>query len=343
MKKKIAVMFGGRSSEHEVSCASATSVIQALDPARYEVVMIGVTKDTGEFKLYEGPLEGLVSGAWKEASKHLAMDDIPALCDFVLPIMHGPNAEDGTIQGLLELLNVPYGGCGVVGCATAMDKIVAKEIFAAAGLPQTPYIAFSSSRAGDPALYEEIDRKLRYPVFIKPANMGSSVGITKVYRREDLPAAIALAAHYDGRLLAEQGVNKARELENAIMGNEELFSGAVGEIKPAADFYDYDAKYNNEASLLLIPAPISDAETAAIQDMAKRAYAALGCCGYSRVDFLMDGDSGEIFLNEINAIPGFTKISMFPKLCMATGMSYEEVVDRIIELGYERYTAKTDR
>ena len=343
MKKTIAVMFGGRSSEHEVSCVSATSVIRALDPEKYDVVMIGVTKDTGEFKRYDGPVEGLASGAWVSESDHLPMDDIPKICDFVLPIMHGPNAADGTIQGHLELLNIPYGGCGVVGCATAMDKIVAKEIFANAGLKQAPYVAFTSSRAADPALLNEIEASLNYPIFVKPANMGSSVGISKVTDRAGLSEAIRIASRYDERLVAEQGVNKARELENAVMGNEELFSGAVGEIIPAEDFYTYDAKYNNEASILKIPAPISAEETARIQAMAKKAYTALGCCGFSRVDFLMDGDTGEIYINEINAIPGFTNISMFPKLCMAAGMTYEEVVDRIIELGYERYTAKTNR
>ena len=342
MKKKIAVMFGGKSSEHEVSRVSATSVIKALDPEKYEVVKIGITKE-GEFTLYEGPVENLPDGSWEKTARHIHMDDIKDLADFALPIMHGPNAEDGTIQGLLELLNMPYGGTGVVGAATAMDKIVAKEIFADAGLPQIPYVAFTKSRVEDPALIEEISAKLKFPVFVKPANMGSSVGISKVYKKEDLKAAIDLAAKYDERLVVEQGVSKARELETGIIGNDELFTAAVGEIKPGADFYDYAAKYTDGASGLIIPAPITKEQKEKIQSMARTAYRALGCLGYSRVDFLMDGDTEEIYINEINAIPGFTSLSMFPSLCMEEGMTYSEIIDKIIELGYERYNAKNNR
>ncbi len=341
-EKRIAVVFGGNSSEHEVSRVSAASVIKALDRKKYDIVTVGVTKK-GEWKLYEGPVEAIPTGEWEKTAKPLPLEDLKTIADFILPIMHGPNAEDGTVQGMLELLNVPYGGCGVIGCAAAMDKIVAKDIFANHGLPQVPYVAFTSARLGDPALIDEICGKLRFPLFVKPANMGSSVGITKVSRKEDLKAAIDEAAKYDYRLVVEQGVLNARELETGIVGNDELFTASVGEIRPGAEFYDYEAKYTDNASELIIPAPISPEEKAAIQSMARTAYKALGCCGYARVDFLMDGSTHEIVINEINAIPGFTSLSMFPMLCADAGMSYPETLDRIIELGYERYNAKNNR
>ncbi len=224
-----------------------------------------------------------------------------------------------------------------------MDKIIAKDIFANHGLPQTPYVAFTGPRAKDPAVIEEIDAKLEYPVFIKPANMGSSVGITKVFHKEDLRAAIDEALRFDDRIVAEQGVKNARELETGIVGNDELFTASVGEIRPGAEFYDYEAKYTDNASELIIPAPISAEQKAEIQAIARIAYKALGCFGYARVDFLMDGMSGKIVINEINAIPGFTSLSMFPMLCADAGLPYSSALDRIIELGYERYNAKNNR
>jgi D-alanine-D-alanine ligase len=341
-KKRIAVVFGGKSSEHEVSRVSATSVIKALDRNKYDIVTVGVTKQ-GDWKLYEGPADLIASGEWEKTAQPLPFEKLKEIADFVLPIMHGPNAEDGTVQGLLELLNVPYGGCGVTGCAAAMDKIIAKDIFANHGLPQTPYVAFTGPRAKDPAVIEEIDAKLEYPVFIKPANMGSSVGITKVFHKEDLRAAIDEALRFDDRIVAEQGVKNARELETGIVGNDELFTASVGEIRPGAEFYDYEAKYTDNASELIIPAPISAEQKAEIQAMARIAYKALGCFGYARVDFLMDGMSGKIVINEINAIPGFTSLSMFPMLCADAGLPYSSALDRIIELGYERYNAKNNR
>lgn len=354
-KKRIGVFFGGKSGEHEVSRVSATTVIKNLDREKYSIVTIGITKQ-GEWLLYEGPLEDIASGAWEEkarrdlaaAPEHFAFSvmggtglKLTDIIDFALPIMHGPNGEDGTIQGVFELLNIPYGGAGVVGCAVTMDKIVAKEVFADAGLKQSEFVAVNSKDIC-PELLDSIEEKLCYPMFVKPANMGSSVGITKVESKSALDDALRFAAKYDSRIVVENGVN-ARELEIAVMGNEELSFGAIGEIVPGAEFYDYDAKYNDENSKLYIPAPITDAQAEQIKDMAARAYKAAACQGFSRVDFLMDKESGEIYINEINAIPGFTSISMFPMLMMETGLTLPQIVDRIIELGYERYSLKNNR
>ncbi len=356
-KIRLGILFGGKSSEHEVSLLSATSVINAADRSKYDLVLIGITKNN-RWLLYEGPVEKIKDGSWEAvAVSDLERDPghfsfaliggsgrtLRDLADFILPVIHGPNCEDGTVQGLLKLADIPFGGCGVVGSATAMDKIVAKEIFESAGLRQTPYVAFYKSEdVGE--VEKRINESLRYPVFVKPANMGSSVGISKVASPAGLRAAIELAAKYDTRLVAEQGVN-AREIETGIMGNDELFHAAVGEIKPAAeaDFYDYDAKYFNDHSVMCIPAEISEEKAAEISEMAGRAYKALGCCGFARVDFLMDRDTEEVFINEINTLPGFTHASMFPGLCMNKGLSYPQIIDRIVELGYERYNAENNR
>ncbi len=354
-KTRIAVLFGGKSGEHEVSRVSATSVIKAIDKEKYDIITIGITKD-GEWLLYEGPIEDIAPGAWEaKARKDLADDpahfavallgtggkSLKDICDFVFPVLHGPNGEDGTVQGLLKLISIPFAGSGVVGTATTMDKIVAKEIFADAGLKQAPYVALTADQIG-PEIKARIDKELKYPLFIKPANMGSSVGITRIESPDQLIPALKFAAKYDFRIVAEQGID-ARELETAVMGNEELLSSAVGEIVPDAVFYDYDAKYNNSQSKTLVPANITKAQADEIRESAKTAYKACGCCGFARVDFLMDKSTGDIYINEINAIPGFTSISMFPMLFMATGLTYTQIVEKIIQYGYERYNTENQR
>ena len=351
-KTKIAVLFGGKSGEHDISCISATSVIKAIDKDKYDIMTIGITKE-GEWLLYEGPLEGLQSGAWEEAARKSLAEDpehfrltllgtggrsLKDVCDFVFPVLHGPNGEDGTVQGLLELMDVPYAGSGVLGCAATMDKIVAKKIFEAAGLKQTPYVALNSSQIG-PETEAKINAQLKYPLFVKPANMGSSVGINKVSSPEGLIDALKVAAAYDTRIVVEQGVN-CRELECAVMGNQDPVAAVVGEVVPHADFYDYDAKYKDSESKTIVPADISPEKAEEIRSSAVKAFTACACFGFSRVDFLMDKDSQEIYINEINAIPGFTNISMFPMLFMAAGLTYTEIVEKIIELGYERYNAE---
>ena len=324
-KIRLGVIYGGKSGEHEVSIMSADSVINAIDTEKYDITRIFISKE----------------GWWTIAGQPLNPWDLRSYIDFALPILHGPNGEDGTVQGLLKLAGMPYGGCDVLGCAVTMDKIVAKKVFAAEGLRQAPYIAFTDA---DPVedVIEKACSELRFPMFVKPSNMGSSVGITKAHDREELKDAIALAAKYDSRLLIEQGID-AREIESAVMGNNVLVCGEVGEIVPGAEFYDYNDKYFDGNSQLLIPAPITEAQKNEVLDMARRAYKACGCSGFSRVDFLMDKATGEIYINEINAIPGFTKISMFPRLMMAAGMKYPEIIDRIVELGYERHHAEDHR
>jgi len=325
-KIRVAVLMGGKSGEHEVSLVSAASVMDAMDKSKYDIIPIKISKD----------------GIWERDGKFFNPWELQAIADFVLPIMHGPNGEDGTVQGLLELLNIPYGGSGVVGCACTMDKIIAKEVFASAGLRQTPYVAFTKSEIDD-KLLKRIDRELKYPIFVKPANMGSSVGITKVEDFGGLKAAIELAAHYDDRFVAEQGVN-CRELEVAVLGNDDLVIGAIGEIAAKDGFYDYDEKYSESStSGLICPAVLTKEQEDEIRAMAAVAYKAAACCGFSRVDMMMDKDSGEIYINEINSIPGFTKISMYPRLMIQAGYTYPEIIDRIIELGYERYNAKNNR
>ncbi len=324
-KIRLGVIYGGKSGEHEVSIMSADSVIAAVDPEKYEVVRIFISKE----------------GWWTIAGQPLNPWDLRSYIDFALPILHGPNGEDGTVQGLLKLAGIPYGGCNVLGCSVTMDKIVAKKVFACEGLKQAPYIAFTDADDME-AVIDEACSRLQFPMFVKPSNMGSSVGITKAHDREELTRAIDLAKQYDSRLLIEQGIN-AREIESAVMGNTVLCCGRVGEIIPGAEFYDYDDKYFSGASQLLIPAPIREEQEQAVKEMARKAYLACGCSGFARVDFLMDKDTEEIYINEINAIPGFTKTSMFPMLMMAAGMPYAEIIDRIVELGYERYHAENHR
>ncbi len=336
-KTRIAVIYGSKSGEHEVSVASASNVIEALDKERYEVIRVFISKELEWFLDPNGDRSLLAP----YNPMKLRID-----ADFVLPVLHGPNGEDGTVQGLLELLNVPYGGCGVLGCAAAMDKILSKQVFENAGLAQTPYVALCTEDLEDPARkaekYRQIKSNLKLPFFVKPANMGSSVGISKVRNIEELDEALDIAAHYDGRLLVEQGVD-CRELETAVMGNDELELAGVGEIIAGDDFYSYDDKYINGVSSICIPADISEEQTLKIKSMAETAYRALGCCGFARCDFMLDKSSGEILINEINAIPGFTDISMFPKLFMYSGYSYGGIIEKIIELGYERYNAKNHR
>ncbi len=336
-KKRIAVLYGSKSGEHEVSLVSASNVIDAMDREKYEIIRVFISK---EIEWFLDP-----SGDQSQLFPYNPMD-LKKDADFVLPILHGPNGEDGTVQGLLELLNVPYGGCGVIGCAAAMDKIVAKDIFANVGLAQTPYVALSTADLNDASRkagkLRQIKEMLKLPYFVKPANMGSSVGITKVDAFDDLDEALDIAAHYDSRIVVEQGVN-CKELETAVMGNDELEVSDVGEILTGDDFYTYDDKYVNGVSQTRIPADVPAEIREKIREMAKIAYASLGCCGFARCDFMLDKDTGNILINEINAIPGFTNISMFPKLFMDKGYTYSGIIEKIIELGYERYNAKNHR
>jgi D-alanine-D-alanine ligase len=261
--------------------------------------------------------------------------------DVVFPVLHGTYGEDGTVQGLLELANVPYVGCGVVASAAAMDKAIAKDILTAHGLPLLPYVVVKRKawQRVPERVIAKVESKLSYPVFVKPANMGSSVGVSKAHERSELSPALDLAARYDRKVLVEQGI-EAREIEVSVLGNDDPIASIPGEVVPSREFYDYQAKYVDDDSELLIPAPLEDETTQQVRQMALSAYKALDCAGMARADFFVDKVSGEVWINELNTIPGFTQISMYPKLWQATGISYPALIGRLIELAVERFEDK---
>ena len=343
---RIGIIFGGRSGEHDVSLMSAVSVIKAIDPAKFKLVYIGITRH-GEWKKYEGNPDDIESGEWEKKALPFAIGSLKSEVDFAFPVLHGPYGEDGTIQGLFEMLDVPYAGCGVLASALAMDKAVAKEIFSFNGLPVCKYMMVTGeelAEAGGAAI-DKIEEYFsgKYPLFIKPANMGSSVGISKVKSRGGVSAALAAAAKFDRRILVEEGV-EARELETGILGNATADAAVVGEILPSREFYDYHSKYlDGGKSEIKVPADISRELSEQIREIAVKAYKALDCAGFARVDFLVDKHTEEIYLSELNTIPGFTKYSMFPLLWQAAGVTYAGLIERIVELGYERYHAKNNR
>ena len=342
--RKIGVLFGGKSGEHEVSLLSATSVIEALDREKYDVVMIGITK-SGQWKLYEGDVHNLADGSWEKTAADIEVSDLKKLADFALPVLHGPYGEDGTIQGLFEMLDVPYAGCGVLSSALCMDKVSAKKIFERMGLPTARYKLVYAEDVKDDleSVVKEVEAELPYTLFVKPSNMGSSVGISKVRNTEELRAALALAGKYDRRIIIEEGIN-CREVETGVIGNHKPEVAAVGEIVAKLDFYDYTAKYTDNAGTeLSIPAKLPASTYEEIRTLAKKAYMALDCSGFARIDFFVDKDTGQVYINEINTIPGFTKYSMFPLMWKEAGVSFRELVERIVDLGYERYYAKNNR
>ena len=361
-KLRVGVLFGGRSGEHEVSLRSARSILQAIDRKKYDVVELGITKE-GRWLQSDAAQKLLAGGALSAAKKSaetgvaLAAAEPGARTglDVVFPVLHGTFGEDGTIQGLFELADVAYVGSGVLGSAAGMDKDAMKRLFMAAGLPITPHVSMLRSewRADPKRATKAIEKTLKYPLFVKPANLGSSVGISKVHNRAKLAAAMDLAASFDRKIVIEQGVGgpgvKPRELEVAVLGNDAPEASVVGEIVPAKEFYDYEAKYElsgPDESVSLIPAKLTKAEEKKIRVMAIAAFRACDCAGLARVDFLMapaaKGKPSEIVLNEINTMPGFTSISMYPKLWAATGLPYAKLIDRLIELGLERHREKLE-
>jgi D-alanine-D-alanine ligase len=399
-KLRVGILFGGRSGEHEVSLLSAASILNAIDRTKYDVVPIGITKQ-GQW-VTSSEAQHLLAGDTKPApvllkthesksksksetkSTQLSASDLAlqneALAqqngplaqslDVIFPVLHGTFGEDGTIQGLFELADIAYVGSGVLGSATGMDKSAMKQLFAAAGLPQTPHVNLLRSEwKSDPKRCTKlIEKNLTYPVFVKPANLGSSVGISKVHDRSELAPAIDVAASYDRKLIIEQGVGgpgaKPRELEVAVLGNDSPEASVAGEIIPGAEFYDYNAKYHSAASIPIIPARLSESESKQIRKMAIAAFRACDCAGLARVDFLMEpavdakknkvgakknkvnakknkkAKPARIYLNEINTMPGFTSISMYPKLWEATGIPYKQLIDRLITLAAERHREK---
>lgn len=353
MQKKVLVLFGGVSSEHDVSLNSACSVIKNIPADKYEIIPMGITKD-GRCYIYNGSPDMLPEGKWLEDKENLepavistdrAHHGIIRLTngaeiekiDVVFPVLHGKNGEDGTMQGLLEIAGLPYVGCGTAASAACMDKAVTNAMADFYGIPQAKWVAFDKhAYSGDKtALLANAAEKLGFPIFVKPANAGSSVGISKAKNLEELEAACEKAFEHDKKLVLEEGVI-GMEVEVAVMGNEEPVASVVGEVVPCNEFYDYDAKYLANESELHIPARLPEEKLAEVQKAAVNAYRALGCEGFTRVDFFVRTSDGEIMLNEPNTIPGFTSISMYPKLFAASGVPYSELLDRLIKLAMER-------
>lgn len=358
---RVGVIFGGRSGEHEVSLMSARSVISALNPEKYDVVMIGITK--GGRWLTGNVMAALESGhdevghlaallpdpkaaslmAMEEAERRpIALSEVAEL-DVVFPVLHGPFGEDGTVQGLLELAGLPYVGAGVVGSAVGMDKAIFKSVMEAHGLPTGPWqlVLGSQWRKESNAILDNLEMSLSYPMFSKPANLGSSVGISKCMDRAQLSRGLDEAAKYDRRIIVEQAID-GRELEVSVLGNDEPIASVVGEIRPRRAFYDYVAKYVSDDSELIIPAELEPEVAAYVRSLAVKVFRTIDCAGLGRVDFLMEKASGKVYVNELNTIPGFTRISMYPKLWEASGITYSELLDRLIDLAMRRYEEKTN-
>jgi D-alanine-D-alanine ligase len=372
---RIGVIYGGRSGEHEVSLASAASVIANLDRGRYEPVPIRIDKDgrwsiadrpptalaaseaieqarleaarpvraSREVHLVPRPSDETILAIERRASKESDQAIVTGMgLDVIFPVLHGPYGEDGTVQGLLELANVAYVGAGVLASAVGMDKGVMKMVFGARGLPIPAYLVFRSRdwRTEPQSVSQRIAETLGFPVFVKPANLGSSVGISKVKAASELDAALNLAAEFDRKVVVEAAVPEAREIECAVLGNDEPEASVAGEIVPSREFYDYEAKYLDEGSRLLIPAPLDEAQAAQVRRLAIEAFMALDCSGMARVDFLLSRSTGALYVNEVNTIPGFTTISMYAKLWDATGVSYPALLDRLIQLALQRHGEK---
>jgi len=351
---RVGVIFGGRSGEHEVSLASAASVIRALDPEKYEAVPIGITKDgrwlvgTGAQKLLPEVLKSGERVLLPPDPTSAALVPIvpsaehPAVSvDVVFPVLHGTFGEDGTVQGLLELAGLPYVGAGVLASAVGMDKDVQKRLFAEAKLPIVPFIAVHRSEweRDRVKVIRLVKKKFRFPVFVKPATLGSSVGMTRVKSPHELSAALDLAAEYALKILVERCVT-AREIEVSVLGNDDVRASIPGEILPHREFYDYRAKYLEQGTQLLIPAPLTKKQVATFQDFAVRAFRAIEGTGMARCDFFLEKKTGKLFVNELNTIPGFTSISMYPKMWEASGLPYPQLIDRLIELAFELHREK---
>lgn len=351
--KNILVLFGGCSSEHDVSTVSAQSVIYHISPDKYNIFMMGITKD-GQWYLFEGDPKLLSDDMWTQSpdkdrafvSPDRGVHGITVLregsyenihIDVAFPVLHGKNGEDGTMQGLFQLAGIPYVGCDAASSAVSIDKILTNTIADYNNVAQArwDYITKYEFDNGIKSL-EAIAEHLGYPIFVKPANAGSSVGITKAHDYEELKAALAVAFLHDTRVLFEEFID-GYEVECAVLGNDELQTGVVGQITPANEFYDFDAKYSNAASKLSIPALVPENTREAVAKEAKRIFKALGCSGFSRVDFFVTKANGDILFNEINTIPGFTAISMYPKMIEAAGISYAELCDRLISLAEEKW------
>jgi D-alanine-D-alanine ligase len=378
-KLRVGIIYGGRSGEHEVSVASAASIIRHLDPERYESVPIFIERNGRWHIPNEGPTSTSAAEVLQKAEPQrvqnssqdrethfvaypsketiLSIERLPVTndqklaanaivtgedLDVIFPVLHGPYGEDGTVQGLLELANIPYIGAGVAGSAVGMDKVITKKLFQASNLPIVKYVFISRNEweQTPEAVKTKICKELQFPVFVKPANLGSSVGISKVQAIDKLAAAVSIASDFDRKIVIEEAVSEAREIECAVLGNEDPVASIPGEIIPSREFYDYEAKYLDTGSRLLIPAPLTKTQTETVQQLSVQAFRALECAGMARVDFLLDEHRKKIFLNEVNTIPGFTTVSMYPRLWEASGVSYSTLLDRLINFSLERYQEK---
>ena len=359
---RVGLIFGGRSGEHEVSLMSAKGIMSAIDKDKYEVVLIGITKE-GHWLASGDPMQALSSGI-STRSKPAALLAEPSQrglmrleeeesegaltavrlgqLDVIFPILHGPYGEDGTVQGLLELAGIPYVGAGVTASAVGMDKALFKDILSAHNLPIVPHRVVKrkiwEQKPGE--IVTQIEAEIGYDCFVKPANLGSSVGISKAHNRAELQAALDEAARYDRKMIVEVAID-AREIEVSVLGNDEPIASVPGEIVPCNEFYDYAAKYLDGESELLVPAPIPDHTSELIRQLAVKAYLAIDCAGMARADFLLDRQTDQVYINEVNTLPGFTPISMYPKLWEASGISYPELIDRLIQLAIERHDDKS--
>jgi D-alanine-D-alanine ligase len=362
-KLRVGLLFGGRSAEHDVSVVSARSVLSALDPTKYEVIPIGITRD-GHWLLDADLQRGLsdqlhLASAVQTAAltlgpsstltdenekQRVENNQSPGSFDVVFPVLHGPNGEDGSIQGFLQLADVPYVGCDVLSSALGMDKIVQKRLFQQAGLPIVDYVSCRRRewRDSPEESIADIEAALPYPLFAKPAALGSSIGISKAHNRAELAVALDTAARYGPRIIVEAAVANVREIEFSVLGNDDPRVSVPGEIVAAHEFYDYKAKYEAD-SALHVPAQLSQDLTSELQELAIRAFQTLECCGMARVDFLLDSTSDEIYVNEINTIPGFTPISMYPKLWEASGLAYPALLDELIRLAQERFQEASEQ
>ncbi|MBQ8062749.1 MAG: D-alanine--D-alanine ligase [Clostridia bacterium] len=352
--KNVLVLFGGASSEHDVSTVSAASVLKHIPEDKYQVYKMGITKE-GQWYLFEGDIDLLPEDRWLDSgaitpafvSPDRSVHGITVLrdgayenirVDIAFPVLHGKNGEDGTIQGLFQLAGIPFVGCDMASSAVSMDKIFTNTVADQSGVPQAAWESLTEYeyKTGVKTL-DDVAEKLGYPIFVKPANAGSSVGISKAHDRKELEAAMELALQHDTRILFEEFID-GFEVECAILGNDELENGIVGQIVPANEFYDFDAKYENAASTLHIPALISEEKRAEVAESARRVFKALGCTGFSRVDFFVSRTDGRVLFNEINTIPGFTNISMYPKMMEAAGTPYAALCDRLLQLAEEKWS-----
>ncbi len=351
MKTKLGLLYGGKSAEHQVSLRTALAVIQALDYKKFEIYPIYIT-ETGEWikgSQLEDDVQSVDQLKFERTNAHqgaslsstlFQTEDGKETLDVIFPLLHGTNGEDGTVQGFLELLNIPYVGNGVLASSAGMDKVIMKNIFAQAGLDQVNYVScikyeWEQSKQN---IYDEIEKELGYPCFVKPANLGSSVGISKCSDRDELDQAFLEAFQFDRKVIIEEGVI-AREVEIAVLGNDDPKCSVAGEIVPKKDFYDYKAKYEDDNTDLIIPAEISETEYAGLCEMAVTAFKSLDCSGLVRADFFLTSE-GKAYINEVNTMPGFTPISMFPLLWNQSGLKYPELIERLVQLAIERHEEK---